>query len=97
MTVDGAIAHFLRRQTAVGMAAMVANGASLWDALTGFERFQAGLARREVGEVLRSLNAFLVLASVQRVRPDLVQIIGSQQGLRWLDAQLTDLKARFSG
>jgi len=95
--LDNAIAHFLHRQTADSIAAMVAGGSSLYGALSIGERLQAGFVRREVGEVLRSVNAFLVLASIQRVRPDIARVVGTPPGLSWLDGQLTDLRERFSG
>jgi hypothetical protein len=97
LTLDNAIAHFMRHQTADGIAQMVAGGASLWSQLSASERFQAGFIKHEVGEVLRSVNAFIVLGSVQRVRPDIAQVVGTPAGLTWLDSQLQDLRGRFSG
>ncbi|HUY55354.1 MAG TPA: hypothetical protein VMV23_09380 [Candidatus Nanopelagicaceae bacterium] len=97
LTLDNAIAHFLGHQTADSIAAMVVNDSSLWGALSGMERFQANFVRREVAEVLNSINAFLVLGSIQRIRPDIAKVVGTERGLSWLGAQLVDLRQRFAG
>ncbi len=97
LTLDNAIAHFLHRQSTEGITALVQGGGYLWHSLSGMERFQANLFRHEVAEALAEINAFMVLGAVQRVRPDIAQVLGGPAGLTWLDRQLVDLRARFAG
>lgn len=95
--LDTAIGHFLQKHSEASMAQMVASGADLWGSLGMAERFQAGFIKREIGEVLASVNGLLVLASIQRTRPELAQVVGTDQGLLWLERQLRDLRTRFPG
>lgn len=95
--LDNALTHFLSHQSPEAIAGLMSSGASLWGALSMGERFQARLMRREVSAVLEEINAFIVLGSIQRIRPDIAKVVGTDPGLAWLDRQLVDLRGRFAG
>lgn len=93
-TLDNAVSRLLGRFRAADLEQLIASGAPIWVALSVRERFEFGLFRREIAEVLRELSGFYVLASVQRVRPELGPLLAGEAGLPWLGRQVDDLRER---
>ena len=93
-TLDVAIGRLLQRFHAEDIANLVASDGELWDALPWQDRLGFGFFKRDIGEVLREISAFHVVASLQRIRPELLEIIGTQDGLAWLGRQVASLKLR---
>ena len=93
-TLDNAIQRLLQSVPDTKIAVLVAQNGDLWDALPMLDRLAFGIFKSEIREVLGEVGAFHVLASIQRIRPDLVPTMGSPGGLRWLGLQVDSLKAR---
>ncbi|MGH7639492.1 MAG: hypothetical protein ACREOA_05850 [Candidatus Dormibacteria bacterium] len=93
-TLDNAVSRLLGRFQAEDIGQLIAEDGSIWDALSAMERFQFGLFRREIAEVLQDLSGFYVLAAVQRVRPELGKLLSDDVGLPWLGQQVDDLRER---
>ncbi len=93
-TLDNAVSRLLSRFQAEDLEALIGRGEPIWVALSGRERFEFGLFRREIAEVLRELTGFYILASVQRVRPELGPLLAGEAGLPWLGQQVDDLRER---
>jgi hypothetical protein len=95
--LDQAVGHLLKGHTAESLEDLIQHQGYLWDTIGFLERMGLQMYRARISEVLASINAFMVLASVQRVKPELAQVLGDQAGLRWLRDQLADLRGQVSG
>lgn len=93
-TLDNAVSRLLQNVGAERIGALVSEKGELWDALPMSDRFAFGMFKREIREVLGEVSAFHVLAAIQRIRPDLVEMVGTPDGLRWLGGQVASLKQR---
>ena len=93
-TLDVAIGRLLQRFQEEDIVNLVESDGELWDALPWQDRLGFGFFKRDIADVLREISAFHVVASLQRIRPELVSVIGTPQGLGWLGRQVASLKLR---
>lgn len=93
-TLDNAITRLMERFSAEELQAMMLAQENLWDHLPWQDRFAFGLFKGEIAEVFLDLSALHVLGSLQRVRPEVAQVVTSGDGLRWLGDQVESLRGR---